>query len=343
MKRILIFNVNWLGDVLFSTAVIRNLRYNFPESHIACVIPPRCLPVLDANPYLNEIILFDEENKYKGMWGIWKFSRLLKAKHFDTVYLLHRSFSRGLIAALAGIPSRIGYKRGRRNFLLTCKIAPPDIMSVHRIDYYLGVLKGAGISVKDSYSDFAVRPQDIAAAEEFLRVGGINANNIIVGINPGGNWAPKRWPREYWAGLCKKLVLDPLVRVIITGSPEDKALAQYIHNDCGGKCIVAAGKLSLKEFAALCRRFDVFVSADSGPLHIANSAGAKKIIALFGPTDIKITGCRPADRVIALQAQHPCAVPCYHVDCEDNRCMKAISVDEVFSHIGKGSIFSAAK
>src|SRR5512137_2821656 len=96
-KRILIFNVNWLGDVLFSTAFIRNLRYSFPDSYIACCIPPRCADVLEGNPYLNEVILLDEKNLHRGPVGLLRFCSQLRSKKFDTVFLLHRSFSRALL------------------------------------------------------------------------------------------------------------------------------------------------------------------------------------------------------------------------------------------------------
>src|SRR5512137_1898196 len=93
-KRILIFNVNWVGDVLFSTAFIRNLRYNFPDSYIACCIPPRCADVLEGNPYLNEVIIFDEKKLHRGPLGLLRFRRELRERRFDTAFFLHRSFSR---------------------------------------------------------------------------------------------------------------------------------------------------------------------------------------------------------------------------------------------------------
>lgn len=114
-KRILIFDVNWLGDVLFSTAAIRNVRYNFPGSFIACVIPFSCSQVLEGNPYLDEIIFFDEKKEEKNLFAKIKFIRFLKRKRFDMVFLLHGSFTRALICKLAGIEQRIGYdikKRG---------------------------------------------------------------------------------------------------------------------------------------------------------------------------------------------------------------------------------------
>ncbi len=108
-KRILIFNVNWMGDVLFSTATIRNIRYNFPDSFIACIIPERCEQVLEGNLHLDEIIIYDEKGKHKSLFSKLIFIRYLRQIKFDTVFLLHRSFSRALNTALAGIPERIGY------------------------------------------------------------------------------------------------------------------------------------------------------------------------------------------------------------------------------------------
>ena len=96
---------------------------------------------------------------------------------------------------------------------------------------------------------------------------------------------------------------------------------------------ISACGLSLKQFAALCARMSVFISADSGPLHIANAVNTKQIISLFGPTDPRLTGPVPADRVAIIQKNTGCMIPCYMVNCSDNRCMKAISVDDVLAAV----------
>jgi heptosyltransferase-1/heptosyltransferase-2 len=83
----------------------------------------------------------------------------------------------------------------------------------------------------------------------------------------------------------------------------------------------------------LAKRADLFITADTGPLHIANAVKAKKIIALFGPTSIEITGPYPADNVVILQKNVGCKIPCYIVDCKDNRCMKAITSNDVLAEV----------
>jgi ADP-heptose:LPS heptosyltransferase len=160
-RRILIFNVNWLGDVLFSTATIRNIRRNFPDSFIACIIPSRCYPILKDNPYLDEIIIFDEKDRHKGILAQLRFAGFLKSKRFDTVFLLHRSFSRALICWLAGIPQRFGYYTKKRSFLLTKNIVPLGKDTVHRIDYYLNIIEKSGFKLEDRFSDFFISGQDL--------------------------------------------------------------------------------------------------------------------------------------------------------------------------------------
>ncbi|MDD5477244.1 MAG: lipopolysaccharide heptosyltransferase II [Candidatus Omnitrophica bacterium] len=334
-KRILIFNVNWLGDVLFSSATIRNIRRNYPDSYIACVIPSRCYPILKDNPYLDEVIIFDEKDRHKGMLAKLNFVSLLKSKKFDTVFLLHRSFSRALICRLAGISQRIGHYTKKRAFLLTQKIIPPKKDSLHRIDYYLDIIEKAGLRIEDRYLDFFFSPLDENHVEDFLSKNSIGKNDFIVALNPGGNWIPKRWPVEYWAQLADKLIKEMKAKVIITGSASDLVLAKQIIKVMQEAPLVACGIFNLKQLGAFAKRADLFVTADTGPLHIANAVGAKKIIAIFGPTTKEVTGPYPATNVVILQKNTGCLLPCYKVNCRDNRCMKAVTPEDVMAEAKK--------
>jgi len=331
-SRILIFNVNWLGDVLFSTPVIRNVRYNFPDSFIACVIPPRCYQILEGNPYLDEIIFFDEREKQRSIKEKLRFINLIRAKRFDMAFLLHRSFTRTLILWLAGIKERVGYTTKKRAFLLTKKIPHPDRDSLHRIDYYLGVIKKAGLKIIDKHLDFFVNKEDFAFVDNFLKENKVLETDFLVGINPSGNWLPKRWPVNYWKELTQRITEELSCKIIITGAENDLSLAQDIKAN-NPSVIVACGKLNLKQFGALCKRLNLFISADTGPLHIANTVGAKKIIALFGPTSLITTSPYLIDNVIILKKDVGCKIPCYVVNCKDNRCMKAITPEEVLKEI----------
>jgi len=334
-ERILIFNVNWLGDVLFSTAVIRNIRRNFPDSFIACIIPARCYQVLKGNPHLDEIIIFDEKDRHKGALGLLNFAARLKEKKFDLVFLLHRSFTRALLARMAGIPQRIGYNVKRRGFLLTKKIPQPHPDSLHRVDYYLNIIEQAGLRVEDRYPDFFIDEQDREFVEKFLEKSSVRKGDYLVVLNPGGNWPQKRWPKEYWAALADRLIKEFNAKVIITGSYNDRSRVDSIIGSMREKAVSACDLLNLKQLAALACKADLFITADTGPMHIANAAGAKLILALFGPTSPELTGPVPDKNVIIIQKDVGCKIPCYVTECIDNRCMKAITVEDVMEKIRK--------
>jgi lipopolysaccharide heptosyltransferase II len=334
-KRILIFNVNWLGDVLFSTASIRNVRRNYPDSYIACAIPSRCYPILKGNPYLDEVVIFDEKDRHRGMLAKLDFISLLRSKKFDTVFLLHRSFSRALICRLAGIEQRIGYYTRKRSFLLTHKITMPRVDSLHRIDFYLNVIEKAGLRVEDRYLDFVFTPEENNYVVDFLNKNGVKNEDFLAALNPGGNWMPKRWPKDYWAKLADDLINRAGAKVIITGSISDLPLANQIKGLMKEKPLVGCGVFNIKHLAALAKRADLFITADTGPMHIANAVGARKIIAIFGPTAKEITGPYPDTNVVVLQGNTGCAIPCYKVNCRDNRCMKAVTPDDVMAEVGK--------
>ena len=330
--KIAVFNVNWLGDVLFSTAVIANLSRIFPDSRISCILPSRCFPVLQGNPHIEKLIAFDEKGGQRGFFGKMKFIKEISSAGFDAVFLLHRSFSRALLCRLSGVPERIGYYTSKRGFLLTCAPQAPDPLKVHRIDYYLGVLEGAGFPVCVRDPELFVLPEEERAAGLFLEENGVKPAELLVGINPGGNWMPKRWPVEYWRSLAGMLAEEAGCRIVITGGVQDIPLAQEIASGvrAGLPAVIACGRSGIRQFAAVSRRLDLFISADSGPLHIANCAGGKgRIIALFGPTDPLLTGPRPAQRSEVIRGECGCKIPCYKTDCVDNRCMKSIQPQQV--------------
>ncbi|MCX7661642.1 MAG: glycosyltransferase family 9 protein, partial [Candidatus Omnitrophica bacterium] len=122
-------------------------------------------------------------------------------------------------------------------------------------------------------------------------------------------------------------------KVIITGGPQDIDLAEKIKSLMLEKPFILAGRLNLKQFASLCKRLDLFISADSGPLHIANTVNTKRIIALFGPTSLVNTSPYPLDRVKILKKEIDCRIPCYNLNCKDNQCMKRIRPEDVIQKL----------
>lgn len=337
--KIAVFNVNWLGDVLFSAPAIRRIRQAWPQAFIVGIVVPRCRDLLAHNPDINEVIVYDEKGRHRSLWGKLRFLGLLRKKRFDKGFLFHRSWTRALIFFLAGIKERIGYGDKRRGALLTTAIAAPDKARMHRAEYYLSIVsaylgrkgKAAGGGLDNFRWDFIVSDEDRVYIHNLLAAVGINKDDFLVLLNPGGNWRQKRWPRERFVSLARRLGDRRGVRVVISGAEKDVGLGQEIAASAGSKDVSSlCGKTTLGQLAALMQGADVVVSADSGPLHLAIAAGAKRVIALFGPTLPSITGpyCPPG-QVSVLRKDTGCTIPCYKQDCGDIRCMRAISVDDV--------------
>lgn len=332
MEKILIVNVNWLGDVLLSTTVIRAIRNNYPDSYIGCMIVSRVKEVLRDNPHLDEVIIYDEEAEHKGFLGRWRFVQQLRRKRFDKVYLLHRSFTRTLLCYLAGIPERIGYYTKKRGFLLTKKIRLPEKDSLHRLDFYLNILKAEGIKIEDRDYTFIIKDEDREYINNLLKSAGVKKEDLLIAINPGGNWRPKRWPEEYFTELADRLIEDFKAKIIITGSQDDGKLESNIKGLMKRAPLCLCGKTSLKQLGALFERANLVITGDTSPMHIASSVGVR-LICLFGPTSPLITG--PIGRGIKriIQKNVGCKIPCYNLNCKDNICMRSIPPEEVLREV----------
>jgi len=194
------------------------------------------------------------------------------------------------------------------------------------------LLRARAESLRPAY-EFFFSKEDEKKVEKFLKDNAVIEKDFLVGVNLGGNWLPKRWPVSRWAALIDRLIGELGLKVIITGSDSDAALIKEAKGLMKQKPIVAAGEFTLKQFGALSRRLDLFITADTGPLHIANASGAKKIITLFGPTDPAVTGPYPQGNAVILKKDVGCKIPCYKVDCKDNRCMAAITPEEVLGQV----------
>ena len=252
-KNILLMNVNWLGDVLFSTPAIKALKRESEGGRIYVLIHPRCLQMLENNPNIDELIIYDEDGIHKGIFGKLKLIRELKRKNIEVAYLLHRSFTRALIAYLSGIPKRVGYFYKKRSIFLTDNIKLKDVRKVHRADFYLGVLEGSGIKVteQDKKIEFYINDEDRLAVAGILKKEGIGDTEDIIVLNPGANWLPKRWSAENFASLADNLIEQYSKRLIISGSKNDQGLVDEIASLMKNTSINLSGKTNLKQLAAL--------------------------------------------------------------------------------------------
>lgn len=333
-ERILIVEVNWLGDVLFSTPAIRAVRERHPGAYIAALVVPRCKEVLFGNNYLDEVMVLDEKGRHKGLRGIGTLIGDIKLRRFTIVYLFHKSFTRTLCCFLAGIKKRIGYYTKKRGFLLTEKVVLPK-EEFHRADTFYYLVTKSKIPEGERYCDFFISSEDKNYIDDFLKKHNLGMGKKIVVLHVGGNWALKRWPEKNFIPLIDTLMEEYNADVIISGSFLDQPLASEIASKTKQKPFIACGLTTLKQLGALFQRSDLVISADSGPLHIAMAMEARTV-ALFGPTSPQITGpLGKGDFSILHNKNIECVIPCYNLECKDNVCMSSISSGQVLDEVEK--------
>lgn len=333
---ILVFTKNWLGDVVFETPALRVIKENFPEAHLTVAAPPRCAEILSANPYVDEVIPFDERGKEKNFFAKWRFIQKLRAKKIDRAYLFHRSATRALIAWFAGVRERIGYRTQKRGFLLTQPVPERMPRAPHDVRYFLDLLRDSGLRVDGDYPcEFFYTKEDLSAVQIKLEELGISSHHLVA-VNPGANWEPKRWPAEYFGALAQRLVREYGVQVVVTGSAQDEALAQKILAANQGKSVFSfCGKTTLRELGALFSLCKLVISNDSGPIHIASGVGTN-VVGIFGPTDPKRTGPLGKGRNIVIHyVPAGQSAPWYGKKFPYGTWLERLTPDEVFQTIQK--------
>lgn len=327
-KRILIVAVNWLGDLVFMTPAIRAIRRAHPESHIACLVSPRGLDLLEGNPNLNEVIPLEETRGLASFFRWRRIVRRLREGRFDTAYLFHRSLTRALWVWAAGIPRRVGYRTWKRGWLLTGSTDPPAKDSVHKVEWFLRILEADGIRRDGTRAEIGIRKEDEDAVQRLLLELGVGEGQRLVALHAGANWRLKRWPLGNFARLADALRDRCAARVIFIGGEGDRPLVEGILRRMQGPALVAAGRTTLRELGALLARARLLISNDSGPLHLGVAVGIP-VIGLFGPTKPTLTGPPPDESHVTLFGSIGCPVPCYRLHCPVNLCMHQIAVEEV--------------
>ncbi|MFC1590831.1 lipopolysaccharide heptosyltransferase II [Candidatus Omnitrophota bacterium] len=331
-KRILIVNVNWLGDVLFSTPFIKAVSDRYKNSYIAALVHPRCREILANNPKVDELIIYDEDKRHRSIFGKIALVAELRKKNFDTAFVLHRSFTKALLVFLAGVKERIGYATKNRQRILT-GIAEEPPPGIHKVEYFLNILKTgdnrSALSGDIKYEFYPGRRDDDHIVS-LLKSKGLKGGERFCVLNPGGNWDPKRWPRENFAQAADAIAGEFGLKIVITGAKKDIRLAEAISSVMKEPPVIVCGDTTLGQLGALMKRADLVIANDTGPMHIAVAMGSR-VIALFGPTSPEITGPYGKGIYKVVSKHSGCEVPCYDVTCQDNRCMSAIKVEDVLS------------
>lgn len=283
-KKILVRAPNWIGDAVMATPALSALRVSFPDAEIVVLAKPAIAAVLEAHPDIDRIIFYEKPGKDAGLFGLWRLSQSLRREGFDLAFLLQNAIEAALIAFFAGIPERVGFSTDGRAFLLT-KSAKKNKAPTHRQEAYLSLLCLVGGKVEKRVPYLLVESREREKAHEQLKATSHGGASCVIGLNPGAAYgSAKRWLPERFAQLADRLAAQFQAQILIIGGPKEVALAETVQKEMRHQAIVMTGKTSVREMMALISQCDLFISNDSGPMHIASALRIPQV-AIFGPTN----------------------------------------------------------
>jgi len=357
-EKILVINPFGIGDVLFTTPLLRRLKNQFRNSFIGFICNSRVRPIISGNKNIDEVFVFDKgyfrdvwrESKISGLRQFFSLSKVIKSKKFDIAIDLSLGHQYAFFLRLLGVPRVLGYNFKNRGRFLTSKIDIAGYHDKHIVEYYLDLLDLLNVetpqwSVSTSENlEIFVPEEDMVWADSFLKNNNISQNDKIAMIVPGGgaSWGKtaiyKQWPAENFAELADALADKYKAKLIIVGGQADFDVCDTVLRAMRNKPICAYGKTSLLQLAALFKKSSLAICNDGGPLHIAVAAGLKTV-SIFGPVDENVYGPYPLTEEHVVMKEDINCRPCYREfkfqQCAQRRCLLNIRVQDVLKAAGE--------
>jgi heptosyltransferase II len=308
---------NWIGDAVMSLPAIRAIRDIFPHARVTVLAKPWVADVYARESAIDGVIPYAGTRR--------QIAAKLRSQRFDAAILLQNAFDAALVTWMAGIPVRIGYNRDARGLLLTHAIPVPEPGEIPRHErfYYLELLRRAGLMERFPACD-AIRLDglDAARAEGAAHLARLGIDGPVIGVSPGAAFGgAKRWPADRFAQVAREFP-----RALLFGSNAERELCDGIAADVPG-AVNLAGQTTLREFIDLASVCRLFLTNDSGAMHIASAAGVPTV-TVFGATDDTTTG--PTGPLARVVREHAECSPCLLRECPiDHRCMTRVTPERV--------------
>lgn len=337
-KNILVINLMHIGDLMLVTPVLRTLRANYPNARISLLADKKLADLVQHNKWIDECLLIDKKGADNSMPAFIKYIFGLRKKKFDLVINLHRNERASALAAFSGAKEIIGYSKP--GFSLFFSQVFPNLKAVkHQIHSHFDVLtKGLGLTkIDDGGLEMWITPEDDASAARIWQEN-FPADKKVVAFNIGASWLTKRWIDSYFA-QCADELLAKGYGVAFFGGPMDTEIVEQCISQMKEKdnpyIKIFTGKLSLAELGAMLKRCALFLTTDSGPMHVGVSQNVP-VVTMFGASPVP--GFYPYDAKDVLiktpEECHPCGIHQCPLEGDRNMaCMKNIPVATVMKYV----------
>jgi heptosyltransferase-2 len=330
VKRILIRGTNWIGDVIMSLPAISAVRETLPHARISVLAKPWVTDIYRLSPDVDEVILFQSPGIHDGIRGKLRLASEIKNRNFDLALLLQNAIEAAIIAWLARIPVRAGYNSDGRGLLLTHSVQRTrEIKTIHQVGYYLEMVKALGFHGGKRNITLRINDDLRTRSGELRKQYNVKDEGPLVGIAPGAQYGPaKMWYPQRFAAVADRLADEFLADVILFGSREDRERTTLVTEYARHNLINMAGETGLAEAISLIAGCDLFISNDSGLMHLAGALDIP-LVAIFGSTN-PLTTSPLGDKSVVVHRDVDCS-PCLKKTCPtDFRCMDLIGIDDVY-------------
>jgi lipopolysaccharide heptosyltransferase II len=338
----LVIKLIGLGDTVLMLTPLAELRRRMPGARIVALVTPLSRGILAEQPFVDEVIVYDVFGKDRGIGGFLRVLTRLRGESFGCTIDFEQHFRlTAVLGYLVGSPVRIGLQLGKnvRGRLFTHPVRIDT--AAHMVDTFMGLLRPLGIEPGrvESLEPIRVPVEAGRRAKEFLRESGMLSRRPLVGMHTGCGvrTSARRWAPDRFAELIRRLVKSYGAGVVLTGTHGERELVDTILAMAGaGDAVNAAGRFSILETAALIAECDLFISNDTGPMHVAAAVGTPTI-GIFGPESPDRYG-PVGSRNRAVYRGAECS-PCVRIyrgiapHCAHARCTRSIGIEEVWHEV----------
>lgn len=329
-KNILVINLMYIGDLLFTTPLLHVLRHKLPQAEIAMLADEKNAWVIKYNPNITELIAIDKKGYHNKLPNYIELIRQIRRREFDLVINLHPNERASAVAAFSGSKEIVGFSARGLGLMFTKLVK--ERTDIHQADAYLEVLRSICIT------DLNTQGLEIYTDEPSQQ----KADDIwsdyfgpvkVIGLNTGGSWPTKRWTKQGFAELADKLLSNGY-GIAFFGGPMDKSDVSEIVSRMKQRnhklLKVFTGATTLLEMSAMVKKCAALVSGDSGPMHIA-VAQKVPVLSIFGPSNP--VRYHPYGQHNAVIRSTEGCLGCGEHICNHHSCMKVISADQVYNKL----------
>lgn len=305
-----------IGDTLLAGVVARALRSRYAA--VDAVVLPGHAGVAEHIPAIARVIPSGAK---------------LPARYAAAV-VTWATFQNALLPWRARIPVRVGQARRLYSPLFTRRVVVRSELgdrTTHWTQILLDYARAIGCDAPGATPEFAVRDQERLDAQTLLRVHDVSGPFLVLHPTRGLSAHRSRWPIAGFVALAKRLVARDAVPVLVTGSPEDAAIAAAIADGAGRGVIAVAGATTVGTFAALAERARAVIAMDSGPMHVAAAVGAPTVGIFALQSDEPDRWAPMGARTAVVRATYPCPPGHRKETCPDFACVRDLDETRILA------------